>query len=121
MFIRNKDIKKIVSSPEFDSVYWSHNYWLNPLNQNSATISPKMQAKLPKSLSTSSNAKSKCRQITSPVIKKEVEMQVKINHLLKAASCTNISPSSHAHAPFYNLLVVVLGAGVIAVVMIWDT
>lgn len=56
-----------------------------------------------------------------------VFVYVAINHLLKPASCTNISPSpnpnpSHsAPAPFYNLLAVVLGAGVIAVVMIWDT
>lgn len=58
-----------------------------------------------------------------------VFVYVAINHLLKPASCTNINPNPNpnrsphipAAASFYNLLAVVLGAGLIAVVMIWDT
>lgn len=58
-----------------------------------------------------------------------VFVYVAINHLLRPARCTNINrnpdPSSSHNTPsptsFYNLLAVVLGAGVIAVVMIWDT
>lgn len=53
-----------------------------------------------------------------------VFVYVAINHLLRPANCTNISPGSSppaAAASFYNLLAVVLGAGLIAVVMIWDT
>lgn len=52
-----------------------------------------------------------------------VFIYVAINHLLKPANSTNLSPSPSPSgpAPFYSLLAVVLGAGVIAVVMIWDT